>query len=196
MTSRELLQRELEKRGMHQNAFAELLGISAPYLNGILKGKRSANDRLFEFAEKLGVDLFEKVSLQRRPIPVISWVHAGAFAEPTDSWPPGVSGIEEPVFTSVKTGPNAFGLRVEGDNMTPTLIPGDVAIVDPAIRCDNGIICVVWVNGEVSIKRLYDDEKEIRLVPDNPKEKLTVIPKDRPIDFRVIGKVVASERRH
>jgi len=79
--------------------------------------------------------------------------------------------------------------------MVPTLMPGDIAIVDPAIKCDNGTPCVVWVNGEVSIKRFYDGENEIRLVPENDKYPPTIIPKSGRVDFRVIGKVVAMERR-
>jgi SOS-response transcriptional repressor LexA len=69
-----------------------------------------------------------------KPIPVISWVHAGQFADAVDSWPVGVSGISDPVFSYFKTGPNAFGLIIEGDSMAPRFLPGDVAIVDPAIR--------------------------------------------------------------
>ncbi|OGP87170.1 MAG: hypothetical protein A2031_08165 [Deltaproteobacteria bacterium RBG_19FT_COMBO_43_11] len=125
-----------------------------------------------------------------KPIPVVSWVHAGAFADAVDSWPAGVSGEGDPVFSNVKTSDRAFGLRIEGDSMLPRFMPGDIAIVDPGIRCDNGFPCVVWVNGNVSIKLFYDGEKEIRLVPMNNKYETITIPKDSRIDFRVIGKVV------
>jgi len=195
MTTQRLLTEAKERLKISQSKLAAILGITPTYVHEILHGKKEAKSRLFEFAEKLGVDLFDKENLQKKPIPVISWVHAGAFAECVDAWPPGVSGIEDPVFTTVKTGPNAFGLKVKGDSMTPMLLPGDIAIVDPAIRCDNGSPCVVWVNGEVSIKLFYDGEKEIRLVPANDMQPPTVIPKDSRVDFRVIGKVVAMERK-
>jgi SOS-response transcriptional repressor LexA len=125
-----------------------------------------------------------------KPIPVISWVHAGAFVEAIDSWPVGVSGEDDPVLSNVKTSDRAFGLRIEGDSMLPRFMPGDIVIVDPAVRCNNGSPCVVWVNGEVSLKLFYDEETEIRLVPMNNRYQIIVIPKDSRIDFRVIGKVV------
>ncbi len=128
--------------------------------------------------------------IHTKSIPVISWVHAGAFADAVDSWPVGVSGIADPVQSYVKTGPNAFALIVEGDSMFPRFFPGDIAIVDPAIRCDNGSVCVVWVNGEVSMKLFWDKENEIILKPMNDKYPDTIIKKDSKVDFRVIGKVV------
>lgn len=125
-----------------------------------------------------------------QPVPVISWVYAGTFAEPVDHWPVGISGEGEPVFSHHKVGIHAFGLRVKGDSMAPRYLPGDVIIVDPEIRCDNGSACVVWINGEVSLKIFFEGENEIRLVPMNETHEIRVIPKNRKVDFRVIGKVV------
>ena len=150
------------------------------------------------FAEAFGID--EAILLlpsamnvpekQNRLIPIISWVHAGAFAEPIDQWPAGVSGEGDPVPSYITVGPHAFGLKIQGDSMAPRYLPGDTIIVDPEIRCDNGSPCVVWVNGEVSLKFFHEDEKEIRLVPMNEAYEIRVIPKGRKVDFRVIGKVV------
>lgn len=128
--------------------------------------------------------------LQPRPIPVIAWVHAGEFADAADHWPVGVSSEGDPVYSSVKTGPNAFGLRVQGDSMLPRFLPGDIAVIDPAIRCDNGSPCVVSVNGEVSLKLFWDKEAEIVLKSINDKYPEIIIRKDSKVDFRVIGKVV------
>ncbi len=190
LTTKNLIQREVDK-GKKQKEIASLLGVSTAYVNGILKGRKQANSRLFEFAEKLGIDVLDVPDRHyQRPIPVISWIHAGAFAEPADQWPPGVSGEEEPVFSYKNVCPHAFGLRVEGDSMAPRFLPGDIIIVDPEIRCDNGAACVVWINGEVSLKLFFEDEREIRLVPLNEKHDIRVIPKDRKVDFKVIGKVV------
>lgn len=117
------------------------------------------------------IDLYKIDAPIRRPrmIPVISWVHAGLFTESADLWPPGVSGEGDPVQSIKVVGPNAFGLRVEGDSMWPRVFPGDIVIVDPAIKCDNGAMCVVMLRGEVSLKLFYEDDNEIRLVPMNEK---------------------------
>lgn len=125
-----------------------------------------------------------------RPIPVISWVNAGTFAEAADRWPVGISGEGDPVYCYRKVGPCAFGLRVEGDSMAPRYLDGDIIIVDPETKCDNGSSCVVWLNGEVSFKRFLETETEIRLQPFNDRYPDTVIRKDSRADFRVIGKVV------
>jgi SOS-response transcriptional repressor LexA len=134
--------------------------------------------------------------LQPHPIPVISWVHAGEFADCDDRWPPGVSGVEDPVYLYTKTGPNTFGLRVEGDSMLPRFMPGDIAIVDPAVRCDNGSACVVSVNGEVQLRFFWDKETEIILKAMSDKYPEIIIKKDSKVDFKVIGKVIDIKVRY
>jgi len=150
------------------------------------------------FAEALEIDeklllsssLTDIPTTHNKPIPVISWVNAGIYAEPADAWPVGISEVADPVYSHHKTGPSTFGLIIEGESMLPRFMPGDIAIVDPSIRCDNGSPCVVWVNGEVSIKLFWDKEDEILLKPMNDKYPETVIRKDSKVDFRIIGKVV------
>ena len=93
-------------------------------------------------------------------------------------------------FSYVKTAPTAFGLRVVGDSMAPRFLEGDIVIVDPTIRCDNGRVCVVRVNGESSLKMFWDHEHEIVLRSMNDKYPEIIIKKDSRVDFRIIGKVV------
>jgi SOS-response transcriptional repressor LexA len=143
--------------------------------------------------EEGGHSLSDAPLIFSKPIPVISWVHAGAFVDAKERWPSGVSADSEPVFSSVRTGSNAFGLRIESDSMLPRFMPGDVAIVDPSLRCDDGSPCVVWVNGEVSLKLFWDLGGEIVLKAMNNKYPEIVIRKDSNVDFRVIGKVVDSK---
>jgi SOS-response transcriptional repressor LexA len=175
---------------------ASKMGVKPQAVNSLKSGARGIGIRsVAKLAKAFGVEEIEfyKVDIPDRksmPIPVISWVHAGEFAEPQDSWPVGVSGESEPIYSYKKVGPLCFGLRIEGDSMLPRFMPGDVAVIDPEIRCDNGTACVVWVNGEVSLKLFYDGEKEIRLVPMNDRHETIVILKDSRVDFRIIGKVV------
>ena len=193
MTTKELIQREIEKRGISQKKIAEILGVTPAYINAILKGKKFGRFRLFDFAEKLGVKLFDKEEVperQERPIPVISWVSAGLFSEGIDAFPVGVSGEGEPVFSRKKVSPQAFGLRVVGDSMSPRYMPGDIIIVDPTLRCDSGCPAVVWINGDVSFKLFKETESEIILSSTNEKYPEIVIKKDRNVDFKIIGRVV------
>lgn len=194
ITTKMLLERELSRRGITQTELAKILGVSGPYINQILHGKRGdSSASLIEFAEKLGVDPFQKEDFPARvygPIPVISWVHAGAFHECIDSWPVGVSGEGEPVFSKKNVSPNAFGLRVTGDSMSPRYLDGDIIIIDPSLSHENGEPCVVWLNGEVVFRMIKETDLEIELVPMNDKYPNTVIKKGGRVDFRVIGKVV------
>lgn len=165
-------------------------------LNNIKSGVRGIGSNLLNrFSDALNVDveelLLSNIPIRNdKPIPVISWVRAGEFATAVDSWPVGVSGISDPVCSFVATSPNAFGLIIEGESMMPRFMPGDVVIVDPELRCDNGSACVVSVNSEVSLKLFYDRENEIILRPMNDKYPETIIKKDSRVEFVVIGKVV------
>lgn len=183
----------LEERRITQRDLAAILKVSGAYVSEILSGQKKAQGRLLEFAEALGVDLFDRQEppvRRDRPIPVISWVSAGEFREASDAHPAGVSGEGEPVFSVKKVSQNAFALRIVGDSMAPRFMPGDIIIVDPAIRCDNGAACVVWINGEVSFKLLKETATEVILTAMNDKYPDIVISKASSVDFRVIGKVV------
>lgn len=193
LTTKELLETILEERGITQRDLAAILKVSGAYVSEILSSQKKAQGRLLEFAEALGVDLFDRqdVPVRRdRPIPVISWVSAGEFREASDAHPAGVSGEGEPVFSVKKLGQNAFALRIVGDSMAPRFMPGDIIIVDPAIRCDNGCPAVVWINGEVSFKCFKETATEVILSALNDKYPDIVISKASSVDFRVIGKVV------
>ncbi|MBP7231353.1 MAG: LexA family transcriptional regulator [Syntrophaceae bacterium] len=195
------LRRIMEKCDVTPTKLALLIGVKQPHISSCLNGSRNIGDKTInKICEALNIDKSEFFSIESmsvpvpvivsKPIPVISWVHAGSFVDAVDSWPVGVSGIADPVQSYVKTGPNAFGLIIDGDSMLPRFMPGDIAIIDPAIRYDNGSVCVVWVNGEVSMKLFWDKENEIILRPMNDKYPDTTIKKDSKVDFRVIGKVV------
>lgn len=188
----QLVKENREALGLSQEELAAKTGLSQGSISRI---ENDAQKNLLEktkcsILQALGIDSISVPEKRSTSIPVISWVHAGLFCECSDIWPPGVSGEGEPVYSYAATGPNAFGLRIEGDSMAPRFLPGDIAIVDPAIHCDNGAPRVVCVNGEVSLKLFWDRENEIVLRPLNDHYPEIIIKKDSKVDFRVIGKVV------
>jgi SOS-response transcriptional repressor LexA len=183
---------------------AESIDRDPPYIAAILKPRKEKGHRgigkkiLALICEKTGWKEeefykgigFEVPERQSRPIPVISWVSAGSFLECIDIWPVGVSGEGDPVFSVKQVSPYSFGLCVKGDSMFPRYMPGDIIIVDPTLKCDNGSPCVVWVNGDISFKYIKETDSEIVLTSMNDKYPETVIKKDRNVDFRIVGKVV------
>lgn len=192
MNTKDILQEELKKRKISQKEMSSILNITEAYLSEILSGKKLATGRMFEFAEKLGINLFHSSGFPARhnkPIPVISWVHAGQFGECTDNLPVGVS-EGEPVYSAKKVSLNTFGLRIVGDSMEPRYMAGDIIIIDPTVQCDNNCPCCIKLNGEVTFKIFFENSIEIKLTSLNEKYPDIMIRKDSRVDFKVIGKVV------
>lgn len=184
----------LRERGWSLVDLAKKMGVTPQAINS-LKTSGIGVRSIKKLSKALAVDEIQLLSTGAparlpRPIPVISWVQAGALAEAVDLHDVGESGEGDPVFSTRIHGPHAFGLRVEGDSMAPRFLPGDVIIVDPEISCENGCPCVVILNGEATFKMFYETVEAIRLEPMNNKYPEITIRKDREVDFRVVGKVV------
>lgn len=81
-----------------------------------------------------------------------------------------------------------YFVRVTGDSMRGDRIEaGDVLIVDCSREAVDGRICVVWFNGEHTVKRVHLAQPMVVLMPSNPAyQPIYVQPDD---DFRVFGVV-------
>lgn len=92
------------------------------------------------------------------------------------------------------SGANLFGLRVKGESMVNAGIrSGDYVVVRSQSRLDSGTIGVVVVEGEATVKRIYDEGKSLRLQPENDAMKPIRVPKGE--DVRIVGKVVGVIRK-
>jgi len=186
----------LKEKGWSYVDLARSMGVKPQSINSLKSGIRGIGKKsLLKLSEALNVDQMQLLAVDipvRRPhpIPVISWVQAGAFREAVDLYAVGFSGEGEPVYSTKAVGLNAFALRVEGDSMSPRYLPGDIIVVDPAVKCTNGCPCVVAMNGEAVFKMFHETDDAIVLRPLNPKYPEIVIRKDSPVDFRVVGKVI------
>jgi repressor LexA len=87
----------------------------------------------------------------------------------------------------------SFLLRVRGDSMIGDHIQdGDLILVRPQPRAEEGAIVVAMVDGEATVKRLHFGDEGIQLVPSHPAmEPFLVRENDR---LRIIGAVVAVLR--
>lgn len=110
-----------------------------------------------------------------RPVPIISWVQAGAWTE--------CGGVQQENLTShefidttIPLTKNAFALRVKGESMTsagPLSIPEDsIVIVEPEygfIEDVNNKIVIARLSGsnEATIKKFYIDGPNKYLIPLN-----------------------------
>lgn len=94
---------------------------------------------------------------------------------------------------------NIFMVEVHGNSMYPTLIEGDLVVVDSACGelKDNGLY-VINYNGETYIKRIISKKDYIQLQSDNP-DRLSypdiIIMRKEEIDFTSNGVVIEAKRK-
>ena len=124
-------------------------------------------------------------------IPIVGRIAAGVPIE-------AIEDPDETVEFPVGSVPDdCFALRVRGTSMIEDHIDdGDVVVVRPQPRVENGEIAVaivndVTVNGGATLKRIYHEGTMVRLQPRNPEMQPLVVPADQ-VEIR--GKVVKLVR--
>lgn len=170
---------------------AEYLGVNPLWLAGERSPMVISNSGLDN-----NVDLSQKISLEGRPVPVISWVAAGSF-----------SGIEtvlrdaevdEHLPPNKDCGKNGYGLVVTGYSMAPKFYPEDRIYVNPDFQvCDlktNDLVIVACAGDtEATFKKLIVEGSIKFLEPLNPDwpEKIIKLSDD----CKLVGKVVGMYRK-
>ena len=134
----------------------------------------------------------EEVSTDR--IPMIGDIAAGKPMEAVElvgdalAVSPGLFGCE-----------SCFCLRVRGDSMIDAhILDGDMAIIRPQSRVENGEIAAVTIADmmtEATLKRVYRDRYSITLSPENSAHSPLVIKGPRRAHVKIIGKLVGIIRR-
>jgi repressor LexA len=122
-----------------------------------------------------------------RGIPVVGRIAAGTPILATEN-------IEEHVDLSRRLDEDGlFFLRVHGDSMTGAGInDGDLVLVRPQPRVDDGQIAAVVVGEEATVKRVFVKKGRVHLEPANPAYTTMVYgPED---DVRIAGRVVMVMR--
>lgn len=91
---------------------------------------------------------------------------AAGLPMPTDAYSEGRLDLN----THLLRNPEAtFFVRVSGESMLHAGIhPGDLLIVDRSLRPTNGKIIIAVVDGDLTVKRLFKEDKKLLLMPDNP----------------------------
>ena len=82
-----------------------------------------------------------------------------------------------------------FYVRVTGHSMVCAgIYPGDILIVDRAVKAVSGDVIIASVNGELTVRRLKIDENGLILISENPNYK--PIPITEGMAFEVWGKAL------
>jgi DNA polymerase V len=113
-----------------------------------------------------------------------SLVQAG-FPSPAENYIERVCDLNDLCITNAEA---TYFVRVTGDSMTGDRIEeGDVLIVDCSREATEGKVCVVWFNGEHTVKRIHYAPPLRVLLASNPKySPIYVQPDD---EFRIFGVV-------
>lgn len=129
--------------------------------------------------------IVQAVVTSRLRIPFYGSLIRAGFPSPAENYVERVCDLNDLCITNEAA---TYFVRVTGDSMTGDRIePGDVLIVDSSREAIDGRICVVWFNGEYTVKRIRQAAPLVILEPSNPKyTPIYVQPDD---DFRVFGVV-------
>lgn len=212
----ERIQLKLEEKNLKQADIARATGKSTAAVTKWLRGENIPKaDSLKHIARLLGVsdvwlltgkdvaprldnnvDLSQKISLEGRPIPVISWVAAGLF----DSIETVLrdTRVDEYLPPLKECGKNGYGLIVVGNSMKPEFKPDDRIYVNPDIqtfdlKTDDLVIIACSGETEATFKKLIIEGGEKYLQPLNPNWPEQIIKLTE--DCRLVGKVVGLHRK-
>jgi repressor LexA len=123
-------------------------------------------------------------------LPIVGTVRAGTPQPPLED----IEGYFS-IDLSQHKGENGFFLRVKGDSMSGAgIFAGDLALIRPQAKAENGDIVVALVDGEATLKRFFRERGKIRLQPENPAmEPLIICPGKQ--DIAIIGRVTGIYRK-
>jgi DNA polymerase V len=102
----------------------------------------------------------------RYKLPIFLGRLPAGFPSPADDYLEGKLDITKHL---VKHPAATFYVRVSGDSMIGAGIhSGDLLVVDRSLEAKSGNVIVAALDGELTVKRLYQKNGVLRLLPENP----------------------------
>lgn len=129
LTLRRRLEEAQVRMGLTQKELARKLGISAPYLNEIMAGRKSGTRKIIDFAKRLDVSV-EHLTGEQLLIPLMAEVTATAPFRCDEKRCLDFIDIGRLPGISKETARNCYALRVRGNSMMPFQKHGDLLIVE------------------------------------------------------------------
>jgi SOS-response transcriptional repressor LexA len=126
---RKRLEEMRHQMGMTQKQMALKLGISAPYLNEIITGKKSGHRKIIDFARRLDISV-EHLTGERLLIPLVAELTATEPIRCDDEGCLDFIDISHLPGIARETARNCYALRVCGNSMIPFQKDGDLLIVE------------------------------------------------------------------
>lgn len=207
MTIAESLKNERKKNGLSQKEFADKLGINARTYASYERGERDistavllnickvlniSSDKLLGNAPESKVTMTPYNEEGTVLVPLVGRVAAGYSCHAEEN-------VTEYIRTdseSLKKGYNYFWLQVKGDSMQPSLMEGDLVLVQMQDTLDRECYAVVTIDNEDGLVKIVNIEsKKITLTSINPYYPPRVFEKEEMNRVSVVGMVVESKRR-
>lgn len=212
----ERIQQKLDEKNLKQADLARATGKSSAAVTKWLRGENIPKTEALKQIAKLlnvddgwlltgkgspskldnNIDLSQKIPLEGRPIPVISWVAAGSLSSietvlrdtEIDEWLP----------PNKDCGKSGYGLKVTGMSMSPFFLPDDRIYVNPEVQTfdlQTGDLVIIACYGETeaTFKKLIIEGDNKYLQPLNPNWPDQIIKLSE--DCRLVGKVVGLYRK-
>lgn len=87
-----------------------------------------------------------------------------------------------------------FALRCKGDSMEPTFRPGDLVLIRKQPEVENGQIAAVSIDGEATLKHVYQQDGGLLLIADNPSYSPVYVPLGSDREIVIHGLAVGYTR--
>ncbi|MGI6665438.1 MAG: LexA family protein [Christensenellaceae bacterium] len=187
-----------------RNEFCKKAKISPGNFSRILRGQRPSPEILLRIAEtgqnvsyealmEAAGYIEKKEEIEKEivagRIPIYGGAAAGSPIEAVENY----SGYIELAYDTHHMSEDTFALKVVGDSMDLANIPdGSVVIIARTGQIKDGEIGAVLVNGEATIKRIYQNKDHLVLAPvsRNPVYQPQIYLLED--DVRILGKVIYS----
>jgi repressor LexA len=130
-------------------------------------------------------------------IPILGVIAAGhpVWVPPADTWD--TAGERISISAQLARGKkNVYALRVRGNSMVDAMIAdGDIVIMEPAKRVNNGDVVAAWLKNEqeITLKKIHFEGEQVRLQPCNP-YMMPIYHKADNVEIQ--GRVIAVMRLH
>jgi repressor LexA len=140
--------------------------------------------RLARQAVERGIPLVGRV---QAGAPILAEEHIQDWVDPSEWFAPGRRDDASPLFA----------VLVQGDSMRDAgILDGDTVIVQRQDHIESGQIAVVYVDGEVTVKRVCISAEAVTLEPANSDFSPMVFQKDGGTTLDIAGPVVGVMRRY
>ena len=128
-------------------------------------GKYSEPTKAIRVPESMVSQIMAYAEADGYKIPLYGSKISAGYPSPSDDYIEGRMDLNEQLIHHPAT---TFFVRVTGYSMLNAgMHPGDILVVDRSLEPRHGKIVIAALEGELTVKRLYQKAGEIRLMPEN-----------------------------